>query len=421
MKKFFIGLLAIGSFFAFAQDIKSIFKEILITPTLKRSKILVVFVDYKDLKFDASYTHTGEISADKLEELRLVLGDRRVEEILQRQAEQRQFFEKRLDLRDPIEQVRLSLNNLKEYLEETSYNQFSIDYDFARVMINKSYKEVFPRANQVVKEANIALANANIDKNKFAKTIFINAPVPQTDIGELISEAVSIGGNDAVIATQHLLPNRIDPSAIIHEFGHLLGLPHSLGLDCKNKTVDSSCRSIPYGNFLDVMGGNDEDLGHISSFNKEKLGWLTKTGDKYIETVTSAGIYEIGSLEQDIDGRKAIKMKLSNFSSHGDSSSYWVYFEYRTPNGFGSSIKKHLGDTKGLLTLNVVKVNNLNEGFEYTPFLLLDILPSQKHNIERDRPSYSKILKGEVVQIKNIEFRVLELDANSARVEVLKL
>ena len=116
---------------------------------------------------------------------------------------------------------------------------------------------------------------------------------------------------------------------VAHELGHNFGDWHS-----KSRSCDSGgCTTSEYGDSHDVMG--NPSSGHMTAFQKERLGWLDYGSSPPIQTVSAAGAYWIDAYEPDGSGPKALRI-LKSVDSSGRRT--WYYAEVRTPSGFDSDI-----------------------------------------------------------------------------------
>lgn len=124
--------------------------------------------------------------------------------------------------------------------------------------------------------------------------------------------------------TQAWINGPFETKVVSHEMGHNFGLYHSHAWDCGSTTLGSSCSPIEYGNTLDTMG--NPTTGHLSSFQKERLGWLNYSASPPIQTVTSNGTYTIGPYENQDGTTKTLKILQSTDPSTGADTYYYVEF-----------------------------------------------------------------------------------------------
>jgi hypothetical protein len=146
--------------------------------------------------------------------------------------------------------------------------------------------------------------------------------------------------------------------ALVHEFGHNLGLAHIENLICydsqnQRTTFSNNCQSSG-GSFTDVMGAAGRDA-HFNSYNKETIGWLAS--ENIINT--TSGVYKLNPLETISSGIQIIKIPIRN-------TQYQYFLEYRKPIGFDAYDPWNV-------PLNGVYlyINKLNTPFTY----LLDLPP----------------------------------------------
>lgn len=159
--------------------------------------------------------------------------------------------------------------------------------------------------------------------------------------------------------TEVWLNGTIDRRATMHELGHSGGLPHAASLLCTTTTgvpvvlAASGCRRNEYGDPTDAMGSSVY-VGHFSSPQKNKLGWLpTAPAD-----LSTGGSTVLAPYEAPGPGVAAAKV------TTGTGRVYW--FEYRTP--YGADAGLPAGNVGGLL------VHLVDPAIAVTP-MLLDMVP----------------------------------------------
>ena len=146
-----------------------------------------------------------------------------------------------------------------------------------------------------------------------------------------------------------------------HEFGHLLGLYHSKSLECGTTVIGDSCQTWENGDTLDIMG--NVVAGHLSSFQKEQLGWLGGN----ILTVEDSGAYTIEGYEPAAAGLpKVLKVLKSGDPSSGVRT--WYYMEFRRALGFDAFLASNSNVLNGIV-VHLGEDGNLNSG------RLLDMTP----------------------------------------------
>lgn len=114
-----------------------------------------------------------------------------------------------------------------------------------------------------------------------------------------------------------------------HELGHNFGNYHSHSLPCDA----NGCSTIEYGDSHDIMG--NRSTGHMSPFQKERLGWLDYGRSPVLQTVTTSGSYSVDAYETGGTLPKALKL-LKSVDSSGRRT--WYYVEARTRSGFDSTV-----------------------------------------------------------------------------------
>lgn len=105
-------------------------------------------------------------------------------------------------------------------------------------------------------------------------------------------------------------PANFNIQNVAHEIGHTLKLQHSYGLVCGSQIIGTNCTKKDYGDYFDTMGGA---YGHFTTFQKERLGWLTSTTSPRLETITSSGTYTIDTYSQVGRFPKALKIQRSGY------------------------------------------------------------------------------------------------------------
>ena len=168
--------------------------------------------------------------------------------------------------------------------------------------------------------ADAAVAANGINLSQYTHLVYVMAPssgctTNTGTVGGSPSRAYIVDGSDFRIFT--------------HELGHNLGLRHAHGLNCTGDVQDTNCVSLAYGDTLDVMGSVE---GHLSAFNKERLGWLNHNQSPPITSVSSDGSYVISPLEANDSNPKALKILQGVDATTGEEQ--WYYLEYRQPIGF---------------------------------------------------------------------------------------
>ncbi|HEY3305842.1 MAG TPA: NEW3 domain-containing protein [Candidatus Binatia bacterium] len=131
----------------------------------------------------------------------------------------------------------------------------------------------------------------------------------------------SVGGNPSKAWINGSFQLRV----LGHEMGHNFGLYHSKSLSCDT----TACIAQEYGDRWDIMGNPAfVNPGHFTAFQKERLGWLNFDDGIHvmppITTVTTDGVYSIGSYESQDSNPKALKILKSTDPSTGKRTYYYV-------------------------------------------------------------------------------------------------
>ncbi len=124
-----------------------------------------------------------------------------------------------------------------------------------------------------------------------------------------------------------------------HELGHNLGLYHSHALDCGTTTLGSSCTSIDYGFYGDIMGTGVP--GHFNAYQKDRLGWLGYNVSPPITDVQSSGTYTINPIEPAGNSPRTLKILKSIDPVTGMRT--YFYIEYRQAIGFDAPLTTFTG------------------------------------------------------------------------------
>jgi hypothetical protein len=91
--------------------------------------------------------------------------------------------------------------------------------------------------------------------------------------------------------------------ALVHEFGHHLGLAHSHYLDCKDangtpvtlsSNLSSNCAINDYGDYTSEMGVSQ---GDFSAIQLAQLGWLTSGAGGFVDVPATGGDYDLQPMD----------------------------------------------------------------------------------------------------------------------------
>src|SRR5215472_1366020 len=131
---------------------------------------------------------------------------------------------------------------------------------------------------------------------------------------------------------------------VAHELGHGFGLYHSHALSCPGSVYTTSgCSLIEYGDQFDAMGSTNPD--DFNAAQKERLGWLNYGSQPPITTVSSSGVYAVGTYEAGGTQPKALKIA-------GPNGTYY-YVESRQATGDdASSLSGNTNVPNGVLLHN---------------------------------------------------------------------
>jgi len=217
-----------------------------------------------------------------------------------------------------------SVNNF--YLEN-SYGQTSLCgdvYGYYTIPMSSSVCDTYLLSSQ----ADQAAAGAGVNLSVYTRKIYAFPSNACTFWGR-----GTIGGQPSMAWIRGTYSLKV----VAHELGHNFGDYHAKSMPCETL----GCSTIEYGDDRDMMG--QYGSGHLSAYQKERLGWLNYGSSPLIQTVTGPGTYWIDSL-QTSGGTKALKILKS---SSGGTSTYY-YVEARTQTGFdagyGPGVILHTGN-----------------------------------------------------------------------------
>lgn len=117
---------------------------------------------------------------------------------------------------------------------------------------------------------------------------------------------------------------------VAHELGHNFGDYHSNSMPCSA----GGCSTVEYGDSHDVMG--NPSSGHLTAFQKERLGWLDYGSSPAIQSVTSGGSFWIDAMSSPAGGAPKALRILKSIDGSGRRT--WYYVEARAQAGFDSGI-----------------------------------------------------------------------------------
>lgn len=150
---------------------------------------------------------------------------------------------------------------------------------------------------------------------------------------------------------------------LVHEFGHVFGLPHANGWDVTDGNVWSPMRThVEYDDLTDPMGqGNNSQKNHYNSFFKYFIHWYPES---LVLNVTNSGTYRVYQFD---DLGAPLTNTMALLIRHDPVSSYWVALRGNTTSGnFGNAayiveVQNNKNDTH-LLDFNSPDANNSNGG-----------------------------------------------------------
>jgi hypothetical protein len=193
----FSSLLHIIILSIFFQNISA--QEISITPISGKLRLLVIFLDYKDIKFDEVFKFP-EISIETKEKLIKRFGKKWFDDY-SKELKRKQVLGNHIDKRDPIDLSKGNLELLRDYFQRASHDQLRIEYNFVRVQLPIMSRNFSHQSYEIWEEGKKILSKMNL-RNKFDKFIYLNAPAD--GLAQVAGKA-EIGGKDILINTSTLI------------------------------------------------------------------------------------------------------------------------------------------------------------------------------------------------------------------------
>lgn len=263
-------------------------------------------------------------------------------------------------------------NSVRDYFLKASFNRlslegdiigaFTVDQDTSDCSLLKRIKLATELEKHVSKEV----------VDKYDSIVYIFPPLQSCkkdgeatlgkpsnlDLKDRI--ATFLWGLDLTKTRSWIFYPHYQPVTYVHELGHNLGIAHANGLFCGHLPIGDSCKSVEYGNFLDVMGSGVTNDGNFTPFhmngpNKLVAGWISGR----VKHVTESGIYSIKPLEiPTTEGYQLITISRPQDKDH-------YYLEYRQPLNYDKLISEpntsgailHIRNNTPLEPSNLVNVN----------------------------------------------------------------
>jgi hypothetical protein len=172
----------------------------------------------------------------------------------------------------------------------------------------------------------------------------------------------TVGGGTTTSPSKAWINGTYALQVVAHELGHNFGDYHSHSQTC----TLSGCTVVEYGDDRDIMGSSKP--GHMTAYQKERLGWLNYGGSPSIQTVTMTNNYWIDPLETLGTGHpKALKI-LKAIDSSGRRT--WYYVEVRVKIGYDGVVTAgvviHTGSESSGNTSNEVDLQAGTTTFQST-------------------------------------------------------
>jgi hypothetical protein len=283
------------------------------------------------------------------------------------------------DAEDPDRAVVQSLvfgstSSLAAYYKEASFGKMSVTGEVHGPFNLKTDSQTC-RMAEWLDTAVAAAKAAGVDVDSFDYVMLANPHAKCPFVG-----VASTGGRRSMIngAYKRTIP-------MVHEFGHCLGLGHAGFRACP------TCENKEYADPVDPMG--NQQAGHFSAFNKERLGWLSTNN---VVVANTPGTYTIRPLESASTGVQSLRVP------RNDGKFYAV--EFRRPKGLDSAFPASLLD--GAL------VRIVDAPTATTVTSLIDMAPSTSANND------AALLKGATFDAPESPFKIKVLDVTSTALTV---
>ncbi|MFA6325202.1 MAG: hypothetical protein WCX46_03180 [Candidatus Paceibacterota bacterium] len=254
--------------------------------------------------------------------------------------------------------------DLQKFYKEQSYGRIYFSGDvYGWINSNQNSTNICSSYNASLSNQEIGqfILDNNIDLNNYENfTIINNCPNNITSLTgmSMVGGNFAVGNNVYHISQAIINTNDIDGwfwGKLAHEWGHILGLKHSNGLDCGDATLGDNCDEIEFGNNFDIMGSGWWGLAkHFSSFQKEILGWIPETESLKI---TESGTYTINDLEK--MGNTVKFAKIQTLENYASLPEFPIYLEWRKPIGYDNSLNN--SNQNGLFIYRSTDTNFFNK------------------------------------------------------------
>ena len=201
-----------------------------------------------------------------------------------------------------------------DFFRENSYGQTWLTGDvfgwFTLAMPSASNCDY----NRIAQLADQAATASGVNLGQYRRKVYA---FPQNDCGWW--GLGSIGGNPS----RAWINGTYSLKVVGHEMGHNFGDYHSHSQPCDV----GGCSTVEYGDDRDIMG--NPYSGHLTAFQKERLGWLNYGASPAIQTVSTSGRYWVDAMSL-AGGTKALKILKS--TTNGVKT--WYYVESHAQSGF---------------------------------------------------------------------------------------
>ncbi|MCX7872089.1 MAG: Ig-like domain-containing protein [Verrucomicrobiae bacterium] len=181
------------------------------------------------------------------------------------------------------------MNDFSNFMAQVSYSKFIIapvgqGSDITPVMRmstnaaaydNAGLSKLYPEAQQKARDV------YGYDLNKYDFFFVVTGSKPAYTYAGL----GYVGG-----VGFHLANSYFDVRTTAHEFGHNLGLGHANWWNTGDKSMIGDGENEEYGDPFDTMGGSGGGKRHFSSWNKNRINWISNSD---CPTVTTSGVYRL--------------------------------------------------------------------------------------------------------------------------------
>jgi M6 family metalloprotease-like protein len=242
----------------------------------------------------------------------------------------------------------LILNNtdsLNGYIKETSSNNAWLDVDFIDWTTLPKTQTSYAQQEWLIVDDAVNLLDAQVDLKKYRNLILVyvgnlgsfcasSTTSPQTFTthrGKTFEAYVTDIGTDCL--TTNAQPNkRLSQAILEHEYGHTLGLQHTVALACPGTGIPLNLIDMTAcSQWSDITSTMSTDIGQYTSVDKAKIGWINTA---QIQDATGPEVMTLDQVEVASAGTKTIRVPIGT-DKDGSPLYYWI--EYRKGAGLFDS------------------------------------------------------------------------------------